>query len=676
MAWLKRITGTLSARIIAGFLAVALLVGVVGAIGLTYMAQVENNLLYVSDTSTPTVTTSAELSSAMYSANALVGRSLATQSLSELDELEQDFNLASEVFASRYRRLEELVTDPELVNALVLAAEARQQFETLARDVFQLQGEHVRLEAEVRRRLTEFDRTASFLNGELGELAFLAEQEVGDAQLTAAAVSMQSVLMEIQYLTRDLLSQPNQAAIDPLREEIEQVFEIFEFPIETLQASGHNVFAGPLEEIEGLLEEWQRLAFAEGLLFDLYMQQVATGLEISQTLEAMLFEVEDVNFALEDVERGASSLNETATASARDVINRAFWVILAAVVVAFVVAIGLGIWVTRAVTQPLGGEPRQMREIANQIAQGDLRTTEATSEAGVLRSMLDMAAKLRGLLGEINQASGALTHAASNTNDVAIDANELIQRQEQAIEQAVTAIGQVVTTVQGIADSAATAASNTQIVQQRTDEAEQTFKQTAQAITQVADEVERAAKVVEGVEAKSKSIGSVLEVIETIAEQTNLLALNAAIEAARAGEQGRGFAVVADEVRSLARKTQDSTTDIQQIIESLQNETRTAVSVMQSSQQQVKHTLERSKVADEALHGIRGAMQEMTAVNEQVATASEELASVTTDIETNINGISELSTRSAQGSERMTQASSELTQVADNLRALAARFDV
>lgn len=676
MAGLQQVLSKISARIIAGFVAVAVLVAVVGIVGLSFLDNVERTLIYVSDTTTPTVTTTAELSNAMYSANALVGQSLTTASITELNQLAEDFDIASEVFAVSYRRLDNLVTDASLQDALFAAQQARSDFEAEARDVFTQQQALIELGVEVRRRLTEFDRTAAFLNGELGELAFQAEQVVQDVELTSAAVTLQSLLMEVQYLSRDLLSQPNAQQVTPLREEIEQVFEIFEFPLETLAQTDNQDIQQSLEEVSSLLTEWQRLAFAEGFLFDLYSERLALSHSITNSLADMVDEVAAVTFALEEVELAADDLNTAATSEVRHQVANAFWIILSVVVVAFVIAIALGLWVSHSVTRPLGGEPAQMRQIADQIAAGDLRVNMSANERGVMLAMSQMADKLRDLLADITTASGSLSNAAGNTDHIANDANELILRQEQAVEQSVNAIEQVVTTVQGIADSAAQAFATTRDVRQRTDQAQESFQHTASAIRQVAEEVEKAAKVVEGVEAKSHDIGTVLEVIQNIAEQTNLLALNAAIEAARAGEQGRGFAVVADEVRSLARKTQDSTLNIQDIIESLQKETRSAVDVMHSSQSQVRGTLEKSAIASHALDDIRSSMDEMSNINDQVATASEELASVTQQIQGNIGGISEMSAESAQGSAKMTAASGELSDVANNLRQLAARFTV
>ncbi|RUO24485.1 hypothetical protein CWE09_11565 [Aliidiomarina minuta] len=676
MSWLKKYLDKISTRIIAGFIGVALLVAVTGGVGLTFINDFERTLRHVSETTTPTVTTAAELKNSMFEANALVGRALTTVSINDLTLLAEDFEIASEVFAASYRRLQELVDDRSLEEVLLETEAARIAFEQEAETVFDYQRQTIANGVEVRRRLNDFDRIAAFLTGELGDVSFHAEQMLEDIELTTSAVNLQSLVMEIQYLTRDLLNQDSPATVIPLREEIEQVFEIFDYPLERLAASDDTVVSNSVEEVSNLLRDWQQAALGQGQLVDTYIQQLDIQSTVQSSMDSMADEIMTVTFALDEVESAAQSLNDEASQGAQDSVNQAFWIIAVVVVAGFVLAILMGLWVTRTVTLPLGGEPSQMRNIAEQIAAGDLRVDSQGGEVGVLSAMLSMADKLRDLLADITSASEKLNTAANNTNRVAEDANETIQQQEQAIEQTVTAITQVVETVQGIADYAASALETTGKVQTRTEEADKAFKQTAEAIQQVAEEVERAATVVQSVESKSNEIGTVLEVIENIAEQTNLLALNAAIEAARAGEQGRGFAVVADEVRSLARKTQDSTLNIQNIIENLQKETRGAVTVMNSSQKQVLATLDKSSQASSALNVIRESMQELTGINDQVATASEELASVTHEIKSNIDEISGMSSRSAEGSVEMTQASGELTRVADSLRSLAARFTV
>ncbi len=200
--------------------------------------------------------------------------------------------------------------------------------------------------------------------------------------------------------------------------------------------------------------------------------------------------------------------------------------------------------------------------------------------------------------------------------------------------------------------------------------------ETGEAINLLAAEVNEAARVINQLETESESIGSVLDVIRGIADQTNLLALNAAIEAARAGEQGRGFAVVADEVRTLASRTQESTREIHKIIESLQTGTRNAVHVMNSGMSTTKQTVDKANRASMALENILGSISTITTINTRIAEASEEHTRVAEDIDRRVERISQLSKTATQGSTETAQKSQELAHLGDDLQGLVAEFKV
>ena len=209
-----------------------------------------------------------------------------------------------------------------------------------------------------------------------------------------------------------------------------------------------------------------------------------------------------------------------------------------------------------------------------------------------------------------------------------------------------------------------------------TQNGQQAVNKTINAINTLSDEVQEGATVIHRLESYSESIGTVLGVIKGIAEQTNLLALNAAIEAARAGEQGRGFAVVADEVRSLASKTQDSTTEIQAVIEQLQSGAKEAVSVMEASSVQAKNTVVEATEAGRMLGEITSAISAISSMNMQIATAAEEQTATTEDINRSVDSISQVVLRTSESSNETAKSSEYLSSLAANLQHSVSQFQI
>lgn len=285
-----------------------------------------------------------------------------------------------------------------------------------------------------------------------------------------------------------------------------------------------------------------------------------------------------------------------------------------------------------------------------------------------------MLEKFEALVQQINSSSSQLAAASEEVSSVAQESTNNIMQQRSETDMVATAMNEMAATVQEVASSAESAAGAANSANNEAQSGSLIVKNTAMGISQLATDVENAANVIHQLENDSDNIGTILVVIKNIAEQTNLLALNAAIEAARAGEQGRGFAVVADEVRTLASRTQESTLEIEEMISKLQNGSKHAVEVMEKGLSQAKAGEDQANEAAESLDSITRAVTTINEMNTHIASAAEEQSATADEMNRSIVNISQLSDQTGKGSEQTTIASNELAKLASDLQQLISQF--
>lgn len=325
----------------------------------------------------------------------------------------------------------------------------------------------------------------------------------------------------------------------------------------------------------------------------------------------------------------------------------------------------------------IGGEPEYAALVISKIAAGDLTTsTQYQGKGSILASLHELTQHLTDITISSKKAATALLEASKGLLQTASSNEQLISQQRIATDQGATSITQMSATVNEVASHTSEAA---QLAQQAINEfnaGKSEVAKTQSSINSLAGKVAEAGVVINNLSADSRQIGSVLEVIQGIAEQTNLLALNAAIEAARAGEQGRGFAVVADEVRNLAQRTQDSTRQIQAVIEKMQTSTTKAVQVMHEGQAQAQVSVDQAEAAGESLQAINYSVSKISDMNTQIATAAEQQAVVASEINQNFNQITQSATKAEQEAAKITAASNQLDKLARNLEKDVSQFRI
>jgi len=366
---------------------------------------------------------------------------------------------------------------------------------------------------------------------------------------------------------------------------------------------------------------------------------------------------------------GAVADSQTEYANARNLV-------VGVLILAAILTVLLAVLLTRSIVRPLSAAVKVAEDVANSDLSKNVLVEGNDEVTRMQQALSTMQSNLRNTLQQISGSATQLASAAEELNAVTEEGSRGLQQQNNEIDMAATAVNEMTAAVEEVATNAVTTSEASQQSTAAAQQGQQRVSETVTAITQMNHDVAATSEQVRQLAGQTRDIGKVLEVIRAIAEQTNLLALNAAIEAARAGEAGRGFAVVADEVRALAHRTQQSTQEIETMVSGIQHGSTQAVNAMENSSSRAQSTLDVARSAGNALEEITRSIGEISQRNLVIASAAEEQAQVAREVDRNLMNIRDLSMQTSAGAHQTTAASQELSRLAIDLSQMVNRFKV
>jgi len=667
---------TVAMKIIGGFTIISLLLFLTSAISWNSLNTIGNATKQQNELAIPTLKGSNKLANDLTGIGNLTLRAYYQTKLAPLAENQKAFDVNKSDFRAQLKKLQNIVQNEKslitnlrkvdavydsleqeissvlrnrkvaieqrlaLIEKIDMIEETADDTATVLLDL----GDHDLASTKLQRAVSLGERLETLLNSIVS--SSFEFREIKDQQSAELVTSeIENSFNEIQKSINNVVNELNQQGMEDIAGELTASFSALQGYI----TGDENIFIHKNNQLTAIAAATASLKLAE------------SGISSTNTI---------LDTQVDLANRTTMATGVLVEESVSDGTRNTFVITLISIVLAIVIA-----WITlTSITRPLG----RVNEMLNVVASGDLsrKLDESGNDefAQLSRNCNLLIDSLRTLIQSIVSRSTQLATAAEQTSAVTAQSTTAIEEQRTQVEQAASATTEMSSTAQSVLSSANDALGE---IKQADDEAERVkviSSRNRETIELLANEVESASQVINKLQQDSASIGGILDVIRSIADQTNLLALNAAIEAARAGEHGRGFAVVADEVRTLASRTQESTQEIQNMIEVLQTGAEKAVSVMDAGKNQATNCVEQSVQAEQALDTITHAVHEAFDRSSQIATAAEEQSVVAHEISENLESIVAIAEQTTAGSKQTAESSGEVARLAEELQQSVQEF--
>jgi len=668
---------TVSQRIWGGFIFITLLLLIIGGNSLIKIANIDRSTQKVNQLSLPALNKSSELQAEFILMSKAAQASFYTSSAKELEPIKKQVNEQKQLFNKLHRELQEVVKNDTALNQSSQNVEKTYlSFLNTVENLLTDKSKQLALNKALTAQLENIELSAEDANSVVLDIIDIDGFEQNHPRAYQAANNLENNFMSVVSNSTDMLTVKTLSTLDIVKneqtyylDEVTRTLALIKPAIEQTHSDLYISLKEYVDTLESNIKGNSGLAANKKRLIDaitlteaeLAQSEQATKMALNQ-IDELVKQASDVAFKLQ---QGVRSDVDSA--------NLWTWV---GMIIATLIAIAIAIITVSRITKPLA----EVNRILDIVASGDMTQRlddSAKDEFGELsKSCNTLIDSLRSLIKGIISRSTQLAAASEQTSAITAESSQAIRNQQAQVEQAATATTEMSSTSQTVSGSAQQALSEIKNADKEAERVKGISNQNKATIEQLAREVDDASQVINKLHQDSASIGSILDVIRGIADQTNLLALNAAIEAARAGEYGRGFAVVADEVRSLASKTQESTQEIQSMIESLQTGAEAAVTAMGKGKQRAVSCVEQTDLASSALDSITFAVSQAHDVSEEISTAALEQQQVAQEISERLESIVAIAEQTAEGANQTNISSSEVAKLAEELRLSVDEFKV
>ena len=671
---------TVATRVIGGFVAISALLIVISVVSLYNLNSIGSATEEVNDVALPTVAGSNALKASFLNMGRLTFESYIEEDLNGLKDKRASFTSAKDTFESEYKKLAQAVNnEPELKSTLNTVRESYEAYITNVEAMYKNHQMYLDIRNTIQDRLGDAEDNADDASTYLLDFSDLDAVQRDPNLRRAAEIGSQleTSLLSLLTVSYEYIKTETLVRSQTLGNEVDLVVEKVVTQLsDMMQTAGGRDDSGTLDDINDLVNNAINAIKANDGVVQLHVDRLERRNDAEKALNASDSNIAQAVVALENLLNLADKKASHVESQVNGAIATGNTFVIVVVIISIAVAAFIGYVTVRAITRPL----YRVNELLTVASSGDLThrlDDSAQDEFGLLaRNCNTLIGNLKELITAINVRAEQLAAASEQTSAVTAQTTHSIQDQKSQIGQVATATTEMHSTSQLVVQNAEDTLSQIRHADAEAENVRQISLENKNTIEILSRDVQEAADVINKLHQDSASIGGILDVIRGVADQTNLLALNAAIEAARAGEQGRGFAVVADEVRTLASRTQESTQEINAMIEVLQAGAEKAVSVMNQGKEQTAACVAQTEKATQALDIISDAVHKAHDVSSQIEQSAREQNTVSQEISEKLETIVGIAEETTAGAQQTSESSHEVARLAEELQQSIRQFKV